>query len=886
MDDEGHVHSDRRSPLLDRMWDRIENTRSEGDTALFYDLMIFGELVTKLVVLALLSAVKETRERHGYRLQHRLVHANGIGEWVTVLEELLTGPASAHLSSDAVSASRELNKNFAPAEGSWQRTAIDQFRRACAVVDPTKVEGQGRTALKTWFTDFAWLRNRSRGHGAVLPTTCHQIVPELEESIRIITRNSEIFRNGWVYLRRNLNGKYRVTPMAGDTKSFDGLKSETGTAMREGVYTAFGVSQFRVSLIDSNPDLTDVFVANGNFKDSVGRPAQFELLSYYTDSVKFGEGSEWLDPPHALPPSETKPRPALDLIGGSFSNLPSTIPEYVSRPDLEQEVLALLRNNRHPIVTLVGRGGIGKTSLALTVLHELAHAGDFFAILWFSARDIDLLESGPKQVTPDVVTKEEIALTFSRLMSLGDEQLSSTDAVRELTDALTGEQAGEGSLLFVFDNFETVRNPAELYAFLDTYIRLPNKILITSRFRDFKGDYPVQVSGMSRTEFDALVDGTGRSLGILHLLDRSYRENLFDESDGHPYVAKVLLGEVARTGRAGSVERIMAGKDDILNALFERTFSSIPPAAQRTFMTLCNWRSVVPRLALEGALLRPANERFDVAAALEVLEQSSLVEMIRTEEDEGEFVRVPLAAFAFGQKKLRVSPMKAAIDADTELLRLFGSSHRSEIGKGLEPRIRRMIKSLAEKRSAGDDVDEEIALIRYVALRYPRAWLQLAEFHIEEREFAQAQECLTSYLAVEPADRMAWQRLAELFARLHDGQGEVFAKVEIARLPGASLNDISDAATTLNRHVANNAPGLGPDERRSMAAELAASLTRREAECDAYDFSRLAWLYLHLGRQDEARKCVVKGLRRDPSNHHCLNLAERLHVGLDGLDEG
>jgi hypothetical protein len=42
--------------------------------------------------------------------------------------------------------------------------------------------------------------------------------------------------------------------------------------------------------------------------------------------------------------------------------------------------------------------------------------------------------------------------------------------------------------LFVFDNFETVRSPAELYIWIDTYVRPPDKVLITTRFRDFKGD--------------------------------------------------------------------------------------------------------------------------------------------------------------------------------------------------------------------------------------------------------------------------------------------------------------------------------------------------------------------------------------------------------------
>ncbi len=52
-----------------------------------------------------------------------------------------------------------------------------------------------------------------------------------------------------------------------------------------------------------------------------------------------------------------------------------------------------------------------KTSLALNVLHEIANI-----ILWFSARDIDLLISGPKVVQPQVLSERDIAEEFKKLL--------------------------------------------------------------------------------------------------------------------------------------------------------------------------------------------------------------------------------------------------------------------------------------------------------------------------------------------------------------------------------------------------------------------------------------------------------------------------------------
>ena len=71
----------------------------------------------------------------------------------------------------------------------------------------------------------------------------------------------------------------------------------------------------------------------------------------------------------------------------------------------------------------------------------------------------------------------------------------------------------DGPILFVFDNFETVRNPVALFSWIDTNVRLPNKVLITTRFRDFKADYPVEIQGMDHSEVDKLIDQTAAGLG-------------------------------------------------------------------------------------------------------------------------------------------------------------------------------------------------------------------------------------------------------------------------------------------------------------------------------------------------------------------------------------
>jgi tetratricopeptide (TPR) repeat protein len=407
---------------------------------------------------------------------------------------------------------------------------------------------------------------------------------------------------------------------------------------------------------------------------------------------------------------------------------------------------------------------------------------------------------------------------------------------------------------------------------------LPNKVLITSRRRDFKADYPVKVSGMRRDQFDELTRTTATKLGIISLLGLAYLDNLFEQSNGHPYVVKVVLGEVSRSKRTGSVERIVSRHENILDALFERTFSTISPTAQRVFLTLCNWRSMVPRLAVEATLLRPDNEHMDVEEAIDVLERSSLIELFRGEGSDDEFIRVPLATQIFGSRKLIASPMRPAVDVDTEFIRSFGAMQPADVNRGLSPRIERLISALSERVVAGDSIESHVAILEHVASKYPTAWLNIARLHIESPDPETQRRALTSierYLEVNPDDSEAWRQYAQHARNLGDFSREINAMFRLAERPGAPYGDISNAANLLNRFLNERVLSFDVDERRAMLERVIGLMRSRIAEADANDHSRLAWLYLNLGNLDEARNLAAKGLVLDPTNPHCLRLMQK-----------
>lgn len=860
---------------LDKMWERIEIARQDSDTTLFYDLLFAGEMLCKITVAGLVAAVADDRERHRYRQLHRLVRADGLGDWPQVMEEVLVGPSSQYLLSQARDEQRELTQKSGV--GSWQYEAAQHIHMALKLIDPSCEDLPIKVDGRRWLLTFVALRNKTRGHGAPQSGVCGKVCADLEKSIRLMSGNFILLRRPWAYLHRNLSGKYRVTSLAGDTSPFNYLKSTSAGTLPDGVFVQFD-EHARVDLMVTNVDAADFFFPNGNF---TGR--RYELISYITGSKEDGDAVPYLAPASELPDSETQGLGLLDVQGAGFGNLPPPPTGYVHRTDLEKGLRSATEDDHHPIVTLVGRGGIGKTSTALTVLHLLSETERFAAMIWFSARDIDLLPEGPKLVKPHVLTEKDIAKEFVRLIQPSQASEKGFDPLAFMARMMTTSPLGP--LLFVFDNFETVRNPLDIFNWIDTNIRNPNKALITTRHREFKADYPVEVSGMTEEEADELIDSTARQLGIRELLTTAYRRELYQEADGHPYIIKVLLGEVAKARKLVKVERIVAGKDEMLDALFERTYAALSPAARRVFLTLCSWRSVVPQVALEAVLVRPENEKIDVEHAVDELIKSSFIDVTHSTQDKMLFLAVPLAAALFGRRKLDVSPMKPAIEADNVLLQAFGAAQLPDVRYGIQPRIDRLFRYVANRAGQNsEELTKHIPMLEFIARKYPPAWLMIASLYEEvlvPDSAERIKDSLRHYLESTPktgGQRVAWDRLARICQQTRDCPGEIHAMVEMCQLPDSSFSSISNAANRLNGLLFRHELVLDSEEKQIIIRQLVQLMERRMGEADAIDCSRLAWLCWHSQDEVRASKYTRRGLEIDRANEHCLKLAEKLQL--------
>jgi hypothetical protein len=137
---------------IDQVTKRVEKY-GDSDSALFTELIYAGEFIVKITTAAFVASIEDDREGHRYRLLHALVRADGIGEWASKLEEVLTGPASQHLAAALSDDRRVFTERLG--KGNWQFDAVRELDEVLMGVHPGAQPTGDRASLRTWFAKFA-----------------------------------------------------------------------------------------------------------------------------------------------------------------------------------------------------------------------------------------------------------------------------------------------------------------------------------------------------------------------------------------------------------------------------------------------------------------------------------------------------------------------------------------------------------------------------------------------------------------------------------------------------------------------------------------------------------------------------------------------------------
>jgi tetratricopeptide (TPR) repeat protein len=616
-----------------------------------------------------------------------------------------------------------------------------------------------------------------------------------------------------------------------------------------------------------NHECTVFRLPNGTLKES--GTAEF---------IDYASGRAWqlavpasLAQPAPLPRSQTHGAEALDVHSNVFGNLPQLPPSYVERPALQRTLLERLRDRNHPIVTLHGHGGVGKTLLAIRAAHELAQETHwtFDFIVWFSARDIDLRNSGPCVVQPAVVNLETVSHAYARLFHAGD----SPEAFASVLQS-SAEHTDRG-ILFVFDNFESLESPRSLHSFLDTHTHLPNKVLITSRERAFKADYPIEVAGMEFEEASALIRASARELDVDALFTDQVIRSVYDYCEGHAYVMRLIVGEAAKEGKYVPPQHVLPRRFDIVASVFERSFGKLSEAGRHLFLTVANWRSAVSELALLVVL---GQRGLDVESGIDECRRLSLVAE-REMEDGSYCYYAPQLARVFAKKKLDGEPDRLIMLEDLGILRQFGVlGLPASDGQVPEEQVSRFVQWCAREAQARPESAEKIDhLLTYLAELCPTAWFNVAQFRMDRGASREMVEyALRRACEENPFRKDAWLLRADYAKQLGDEGTRVSSLVSAVEADPGDVELVREAALQLCRYVDRRTAEIPEGLRGVYLASLREHMVRVASKLDATGLSRLSWLFLLEGNSDTALKYARDGNAKDPNNEYCIKLLERL----------
>ena len=76
--------------LVEQLFERAEIDKQDSDLAYFFAVLLAGEALAKTIVLGMLAAINDDTKRNRYRLTHRLVRSNGLGDWSNVIDDVLS----------------------------------------------------------------------------------------------------------------------------------------------------------------------------------------------------------------------------------------------------------------------------------------------------------------------------------------------------------------------------------------------------------------------------------------------------------------------------------------------------------------------------------------------------------------------------------------------------------------------------------------------------------------------------------------------------------------------------------------------------------------------------------------------------------------------------
>ena len=358
------------------------------------------------------------------------------------------------------------------------------------------------------------------------------------------------------------------------------------------------------------------------------------------------------------------------------------------------------------------------------------------------------------------------------------------------------------------------------------------------------------------------------------------QERLFSVTGGRAYALKLSASQVANDTHIEEIVRSSLNREDILAALFDRSFELLSPDGAFLFLLLGFLRKRTSELAIRATILGTGKNYEEAREAL-----TRVALLISEESETGVTLTLPEMALQYASRRLTshpdavevrhvggnvkawAAPVSGQQASETFLDRLAQALERAKHN----PQTTSELLDIME--AAGE---QDHSLLPEIARHYVRI---VVAFDRTEGAFRRAVE------EAAPGDAAIWRRWAEYARSRNDMENEVLRYIRAIEIDSSNAGECSHVAYLLSLFLRDHKEDYPVVRRAFLFRSVRTALERHRelGKLNATDLSRLGWLYLnevHGGSPDpdlatRAYECAHDGLKMEPDNRHCESLQNR-----------
>lgn len=240
---------------------------------------------------------------------------------------------------------------------------------------------------------------------------------------------------------------------------------------------------------------------------------------------------------------------------------------FVGREDVKRQIIKKLKS-AHPIISIIGDGGIGKTSTVLSCIYDIIDEPDFpfEKVIWVTLKTKSLQNGEFKDIKNSI---KSFADSIEKNEILRKEKMTNIELLLSYMEIY--------KTLFILDNLETINSSEVRDLFED--LPMGSKILITSRIG--VGEYETRLVLKNFTECEAnnyfrrLVKAYNTSLfeKLSDIEIKNYTEKLYNS----PLCIKWFIINV---GKGNSPDILINNQDELIEFCLSNVFDKLSDNAK------------------------------------------------------------------------------------------------------------------------------------------------------------------------------------------------------------------------------------------------------------------------------------------------------------------